>query len=170
MSLKESWRGWGRAGFGAVVAGRPDGAIRRRMERAGVRYEPVDFVGNLAAPRHDGRALRRLAGLAREPEVALVHAHAQKAGVLARLAALNTGRPAVYTPHSLVYATQLVRARARRSCALPLRATGSSALWAGAPRRWWPCPSTSARPPWPRAAWLRRSDSTRDPQRCGPRA
>ena len=103
--------GLGAHGFRALVAGRPDGAIRRRMERAGVRYEPVDFVGNLAAPRHDGRALRRLASLAREPEVALVHAHAQKAGVLARLAALNTGRPAVYTPHSLVYATQLVRAR-----------------------------------------------------------
>jgi glycosyltransferase involved in cell wall biosynthesis len=98
-------------GFGAVVAGRPDGAIRHRMEQAGIPYEPVDFVGDLGAVRNDGRALRRLLSLARDPSVAIVHAHAQKAGVLARLAALRAGRPSVYTPHSLVYATQLIRAR-----------------------------------------------------------
>jgi len=98
-------------GFGAVVAGRRDSAIRHRVEKAGIRYEPVDFVGDLAAPREDLRALRQLVSLAREPAVAIVHTHAQKAGVLGRAAALGVHRPSVYTPNSLVYTTQLLRGR-----------------------------------------------------------
>jgi glycosyltransferase involved in cell wall biosynthesis len=98
-------------GFGAVVAGRRDSAIRDRVEKAGIRYEPVDFVGDLAAPREDLRALRQLVRLAREPAVAIVHTHAQKAGVLGRAAAVRARRPSVYTPNSLVYTTQLLRPR-----------------------------------------------------------
>jgi glycosyltransferase involved in cell wall biosynthesis len=98
-------------GFGALVAGRPDSAIRSRIEKAGIRYEPVELVGDLVAPRHDGRALRRLIDLAREPSVAIVHTHGQKAGVLGRLAALRAHRPSAYTPNSLVYTTQLLRPR-----------------------------------------------------------
>jgi glycosyltransferase involved in cell wall biosynthesis len=98
-------------GFGALVAGRPDSAVRGRIEKAGIRYEPVDLVGDLVAPRHDGRALQRLVDLAREPSVGIVHTHGQKAGVLGRLAALRAGRPSAYTPNSLVYTTQLLRPR-----------------------------------------------------------
>jgi glycosyltransferase involved in cell wall biosynthesis len=101
----------GAHGFGAVVAGRRDSAVRDRVQRAGIRYEPVDFVGDLVAPREDLRALRQLVGLARQPGVAIVHTHAQKAGVLGRAAALRVDRRSVYTPHSLVYTTQLLRAR-----------------------------------------------------------
>jgi glycosyltransferase involved in cell wall biosynthesis len=101
----------GAHGFGAVVAGRRDCAVRYRVEKAGIRYEPVDFVGNLVAPREDLRALRQLVNLAREPSVAIVHTHAQKAGVLGRAAALRVHRPSVYTPNSLVYTTQLLRPR-----------------------------------------------------------
>jgi glycosyltransferase involved in cell wall biosynthesis len=48
----------------------------------------------------------------------LVHAHAAKAGVLARMAAALTGRPAIYTPHCFPFVGEICGARRRFATAV----------------------------------------------------
>jgi glycosyltransferase involved in cell wall biosynthesis len=98
-------------GRGVVVAGPPQAALRPRFEELGVRYVPLDLVGRVPAPRQDLSAARRLRAALRDEDCDLVHAHGQKAGLVARPVAARLGVPSVYTPHSFVYRTQLLRPR-----------------------------------------------------------
>ncbi len=102
-----------------TVAGRPDASPREAIEALGIDYIPVSLSGRLPDPAADlsaGRELSRLIGSGRFD---VVHAHGQKAGMLARLAARKHDVPSVYTPHSFVYRTQ--QQRPRRSGKLRFR-------------------------------------------------
>lgn len=116
-------RGLGARGHEVLVAGPADAALRPRFTQDGAAYHPIPVAGRVPAPASDARTLRALDRLL-EDGVDVVHAHGQKAGLLARPAARRAGVPAVYSPHSFVYRTQLRRdrrgGRARR--ALMLRA------------------------------------------------
>src|SRR3954454_20708575 len=98
-------------GHAVAVAGPADAAPRAALEAAGAAYTPLPLVGNMVAPGSDRAALRGLRKLLAAHRFDLVHAHAQKAGVLARRAARRAGVPAIYTPHMFVYRTQLLRPR-----------------------------------------------------------
>jgi glycosyltransferase involved in cell wall biosynthesis len=98
-------------GHAITVAGRADAAPRDALEQAGADYVPVEMTGRFPDPVADRRSLTRLERLVREGGFDLVHAHGQKAGLLARTAARRAGVPSIYTPHSFVYRTQLARPR-----------------------------------------------------------
>jgi glycosyltransferase involved in cell wall biosynthesis len=98
-------------GHAVTVAGRSEAAPREALERGGADYVAVEMTGRFPDPIADRRALRRLTELVRDGGFDLVHAHGQKAGMLARTAARRAGVPSVYTPHSFVYRTQMVRPR-----------------------------------------------------------
>ena len=95
-----------------VVAGPPDAVLRPRFEALGARYVPVSLVGRVPAPRSDLGAVRALRRALLSEGCDIVHAHGQKAGLVARPVAARLGLPALYTPHSFVYRTQLLRPRA----------------------------------------------------------
>lgn len=98
-------------GHAVTVAGPAGAAPRPALEAAGATYVPLPLVGDMVAPREDRAALRALRDLLAAERFDLVHAHAQKAGIVARRAARRAGVPAVYTPHLFVYRTQLLRPR-----------------------------------------------------------
>jgi len=98
-------------GHEVTVAGPANARSRPFLEEAGARYVPLPIVGSLLSPRRDVRTLATLLKLLRSQRYDVVHTHAQKAGVLGRIAALRAGVPALYTPHSFVYRTQRLRPR-----------------------------------------------------------
>ena len=109
-------------GHDVTVTGPPNGRPRGPLEGAGIRYLPLPWNGSVPAPGDDRRVLHGLAMLLGDREIGVVHAHGQKAGLLARMAARRAHLPAVYTPHSFVYRTQMLRPRrgmrVRRALAL----------------------------------------------------
>lgn len=98
-------------GHAVLVAGRPDASPRAWLESRGIAYAPLPLSGRVPDPVEDRRAYRALTGLLDDGAYDLVHAHGQKAGLLARLAAKRRRLPSVYTPHSFVYRTQALRPR-----------------------------------------------------------
>ena len=62
--------------------------------------------------------MRTVARALRRERIDLVHAHAAKAGVIGRLAARLTGRPALYTPHCFPFVGELPAARRRFALAV----------------------------------------------------
>ena len=112
-----------------VVAGPPDAAPRAALERLGASYAAIVMKGDMLAPRADAAALREVARLVRSTCPDVLHAHGQKAALLGRVVATGAGTPALYSPHGLVYRSQLLRprrsARARRLATLTVeRALG----------------------------------------------
>jgi glycosyltransferase involved in cell wall biosynthesis len=105
-----------------LVGGPPDAAPRAALERLGATYAPIRMRGDMLAPRADTAALRKIVRLVRSARPDVVHVHGQKAALLGRVAAAWAGAPALYSPHGLVYRTQLLRprrsARARRVATL----------------------------------------------------
>jgi len=87
------------------------------LEEAGVAYERLPF-GRSLRPGPYGRALRRIRALARSGEHDLIHVHSSKAGALARVAALGTGVPVVYTPHCFPFIGPQSRRRRLLSAAV----------------------------------------------------
>ena len=73
----------------------------------GVRTLP--FRRDYAHPWDDARTYAELVRALRGFD--LVHAHAAKAGVLARLAGWSSRRPVVYTPHSFPFVGEMGEAR-----------------------------------------------------------
>jgi glycosyltransferase involved in cell wall biosynthesis len=106
-------------GHHVTVAGRPDSRPRAGLEALSIHYVPVSLTGRAPDPIADLRAGRSLSALIRDEGFDLVHAHGQKAGLLARRAARRHGVPSIYTPHSFVYRSQ--RMRPRRSGRLRFR-------------------------------------------------
>jgi glycosyltransferase involved in cell wall biosynthesis len=98
-------------GVTVTVAGCADAAPRRGLEAAGIRFVALPLVGSVPAPRADAASLRALGALVLRGSFDLVHAHAQKAGLLARPVARALGVPVLYSPHSFVYRSQVLRAR-----------------------------------------------------------
>ena len=80
-------------------------------ERLGRALRPLPFRRDYAHPLDDARSLVELVRVIRAGKFDLVHAHASKAGVLARAAAIATGRPAVYTPHCFAFEGEVSAAR-----------------------------------------------------------
>jgi glycosyltransferase involved in cell wall biosynthesis len=101
--------GAARAGHAVTLAGPPEAGIRAAWLAGGGAYVDLPIVGAVPAPRADAATLDVLHALPASFD--LVHAHGQKAGILARLAALRAGVPALYTPHGFVYRVQGLRAR-----------------------------------------------------------
>jgi glycosyltransferase involved in cell wall biosynthesis len=115
----------------ALVCEPPDGGVAEHVRRlaAGLQeygHEPVvfgppSFAGTVGAfrelplrrdyahPHHDAAALGRLVRALRGFD--LVHGHAAKAGVLARLAGAIARVPAIYTPHCLPFVGDVSKAR-----------------------------------------------------------
>ena len=54
-------------------------------------------------PLTDARVLFQLAGRIRREKYDIIHAHASKPGFLARMAAIGTGIPVVYSPHNFAF-------------------------------------------------------------------
>lgn len=98
-------------GHEVVVTGPADAHIRAPLEAAGVRYETLPWLADVPAPGPDRRVLGGLRELVSGVRPDVVHAHGQKAGLLARPVARRAGVASVYTPHSLVYRTQMARPR-----------------------------------------------------------
>lgn len=85
-------------GVRVAVAGPAEAVVYPALDAAGVPYERLPF-GRSLRPGPYARALRRLRALARSGDHDLIHVHSSKAGAVARVAALGTGVPVVYTPH-----------------------------------------------------------------------
>lgn len=104
-------------GHEIIVAGPPDAAPREELHAAGIAWIDLPILGSMVAPGSDLASLRTIADLLASRRFDLVHTHAQKAGLLGRIAALRAELPVLYTPHAFVYRTQLQRgahgARAR---------------------------------------------------------
>jgi glycosyltransferase involved in cell wall biosynthesis len=98
-------------GHEPVVFGPPGLVTAERLARAGVPVRALRFRRDYAHPHRDAQALGQLVRAIRRDGFALVHAHAAKAGVLARIAAALTGRPAVYTPHGFPFVGEVSAAR-----------------------------------------------------------
>ena len=109
-------------GHEVEVATIADEAAQRGFRDVGVPAHTVDLVAPMVAPVRDARALVQLRRLIARGGYDIVHLHDTKAGALGRVAALGTGTPTVYTPHSFAHTGQRHRPRrgqaARRALTL----------------------------------------------------
>lgn len=105
-------------GHEAVVFGPPAFSPRDRLAAAGRAFHELDLRRDYAHPHRDFAVVAPLARALRAGGFALVHAHAAKAGVVARLAARRTGHPAVYTPHCFPFVGDVSPVRRRFSSAV----------------------------------------------------
>jgi len=102
-------------GYDPVVLCPPGFRTAGVLREAGCRVAEVDLRRDYAHPHRDLAAVRAVGRAVRRERVALVHAHAAKAGVVGRLAARLTGRPALYTPHCFPFVGEVSEARRRFS-------------------------------------------------------
>lgn len=100
-------------GHEPVVLGSPYLAGADLLAAAGVPMRPLPLERDYAHLHRDSAALAQLMWALRGGDFALVHAHAAKAGVLGRAAAVACGLPAVYTPHCLPFVGDVSVARRR---------------------------------------------------------
>jgi glycosyltransferase involved in cell wall biosynthesis len=99
-------------GFEPEIVAPPESQIEARATRAGVRVHVVPFLRrDYRHPWDDGRAILAVRRLIAARRPALVHGHASKGGAVARIAAVRTGVPAVYTPHCFGFVGDVSRAR-----------------------------------------------------------
>lgn len=74
-----------------------------RLREAGIDVIEVPIVRRIA-PWRDAVALKRLTAILRGIDCHILHTHASKSGLLGRLAARRTGKPAVvHTPHAFYF-------------------------------------------------------------------
>jgi glycosyltransferase involved in cell wall biosynthesis len=90
-------------GWEPVLAGPADSIAYERAEAAGVAVHRIDWARGYGTPGRDVRASRQLAGLVRGGDLAVVHCHSAKAGVLGRLVGAAARVPVVYSPHCLPF-------------------------------------------------------------------
>ena len=110
--------GLGDRGHEPVVVCPPDFRSAGALRAAGCRVVEVGLRRDYGHPHSDLAAVRAVGRALRRERVALVHAHAAKAGVVGRLAASLTGRPALYTPHCFPFVGEVSAARRRFSLAV----------------------------------------------------
>jgi glycosyltransferase involved in cell wall biosynthesis len=99
-------------GWTVTVAAPSDTPFLGRL--AGVAREVIalDTTAGLA-PLDDLRLVRQLAGLCRQREIDLIHAHSSKAGALAAVVGRMAGIPSVYSPHGWSFQRELSSAAER---------------------------------------------------------
>ena len=100
-------------GHEPVVLGPASLQTRPRLAAAGAVVRTLPLRRDYGHPHHDGAALVALTRELRRGDFELVHGHAAKGGVLARLAGRAAGVPAVYTPHCLPFVGEVSPARQR---------------------------------------------------------
>jgi glycosyltransferase involved in cell wall biosynthesis len=103
--------GLGDHGHEAIVLGPAAFAPAARLAAAGCEPLTLDFKRDYGHPASDARVLAALVRILRGGRFDLVHAHAAKAGVLARAAAVLAGVPAVYSPHCFPFVGEVSGAR-----------------------------------------------------------
>ncbi len=86
----------------AAVSSLEEASFPETLRRAGARVELLD-LDRPVRPRADLRALLKLIGIVRRVRPDVLHAHASKAGVLARLAGGLLGVPTAYVPHGYAF-------------------------------------------------------------------
>jgi glycosyltransferase involved in cell wall biosynthesis len=109
--ILQATRGLVGRGAEVVVAGPTHALVRPALEEAGAQYVALPWVAAVPAPVADARTFRALGRLVDRIAPDVIHAHGQKAGMLARPVARRRGIPSLYTPHSFVYRTQMLRPR-----------------------------------------------------------
>ncbi len=82
-------------------------------QKTGVKAFSLEMNRYQIDPLGDARLALRLARIIRQGNFDLVHAHASKPGFLARLAALGSGVPVIYSPHCFAFHAGSGRLRAR---------------------------------------------------------
>ena len=75
------------------------GPVAKRLERAGVPFHPLRFLGRAIRPVADLRALVELTAALRDFRPTLVSTHTAKAGWIGRAACARLGLAAIHTPH-----------------------------------------------------------------------
>jgi glycosyltransferase involved in cell wall biosynthesis len=100
-------------GHEPIVVCPPEFRTASILHAAGVCVRSSALRRDYAHPHRDLAAVRAVARAVRAERADLVHAHAAKAGVVGRLAARATGRPAVYTPHCFPFVGEVSAARRR---------------------------------------------------------
>jgi glycosyltransferase involved in cell wall biosynthesis len=97
--------------------GESSAAAADRAREAGARVEIID-MRRAAAPVANARALISLRAMVRQIRPDVIHGHSSIGGAFARLAAVGSQRPVVYTPHGVKrtrWALAAERALARRT-------------------------------------------------------
>jgi|SRR5579863_761472 glycosyltransferase involved in cell wall biosynthesis len=92
-----------------VATGERDGFLLERARSLGIRVRIISHLTQRVNPVKDLLALGELVKVIREESPDLVHAHTSKAGLLARLAAAVTRKPAVFTAHTWSFADGISR-------------------------------------------------------------
>ena len=105
-------------GYEATVLAPAGFAPADRLRSAGRQPRTLPFRRDYSHPWDEARAFGALVRAVRSDGFDLVHAHAAKAGVLARAAAAVTRRPAVYTPHCFPFVGEISAARRHFSVAV----------------------------------------------------
>ena len=105
-------------GVTCEVAGPAGSPVADRAGELGVPFHALPYDRGYGDPRADARALRAITRLARSGRFDIVHGHAAKAGMLARVAARAARLPAVYSPHCLPFVGEVSRERYAGSVAL----------------------------------------------------
>ncbi len=103
--------GLGGQGVSVEVAGPRDSGSYATLESAGVPITRLPFDRGYGHPSREGHALAAILRRLRRGRIDVVHAHAAKAGMLARVAGAITGTPVVYSPHCLPFVGELSRRR-----------------------------------------------------------
>ncbi len=75
------------------------GPVTKRLERAGVPFHPLRFLGRAIRPAADLRALVELTAALRDFRPTLVSTHTAKAGWIGRAACARLNLAAIHTPH-----------------------------------------------------------------------
>jgi Glycosyl transferase 4-like domain len=94
-------------GWEPHVAGPREAMCYTALEGAGVPVHRLAFSRGYGRPRADAEAVGAVRSLLWAGRFDLVHSHASKAGVLARLAAPSTRTPSLYSPHCFAFASEL---------------------------------------------------------------
>lgn len=92
-------------GHEVTVAGPLESQIYPELERAGIHFERLPFVGTIVAPKPDARAGRILRRIVNRGGFDAAHAHGVKAGVLLRTTGALARVPVLYTPHCFAFIT-----------------------------------------------------------------
>lgn len=101
----------GDAGWDATIAGPSEAAFHAAADANGISVHRLPLVRSYARPHKDAVALLALVRLLRRERFDLVHGHASKAGVLARIAAAVCRVPVVYSPHCFAFVGDVSAAR-----------------------------------------------------------
>lgn len=86
-----------------VLAACPaDSPTYQDLQRDGIKVFPININGELSL-RGDWQSISQLTQIIRKEEIAIVHSHGSKAGLVARIAAKRAGAKNVFTVHGTIF-------------------------------------------------------------------